>query len=484
MRETALFVLFTLLALPCIAESRWPSPRDGVYRIQGDVDLLGATVTMTHGSVLDLTEGTLRNGTVIGDESSLVVKEGKEVLEGIILQGHWCGKVEDRWFRLEGNSPYWIISNVFKFNDVSFYRDTYWLELWRPILINRDHMTVHGHDVTLYLPAYKGEAEKGKWGYKYRMECLFSNPVRESNGESFIFEDIHIEDNAAVIGKSGWGENLEEFRIYFYFEIVAREIVFRNVSSDGAGILVQVYNLWQHIDHLEMDRCTVKAGQFALEVGNLTREGYPGGTCDDILVHNCRFYQYSCQPYVGMLSVVGDNLAERMLIENCFFDATEKDGNLELSSVKHIVLRNNVMVNQFVNSYPLPSIERYDILGNTFHFRKRRANVSFGFGGKEIVFKNNQLIYEDEDVGFITFSPSVRSLEMVQNTFDFSAVQKITEHRTALALSGLSLAGGRLSMIRNKVVPPSVHGPNYFIFRLPKRIDNDLGNNFEGVLIR
>lgn len=484
MRKFLSIMVLTLVSLPCLAETGWPSPRDGVYRIQGEVDLLGAKVTMEAGSVLDLTEGILRNGTVVGNHSSLAVPGKEEVLEGVILEGDWCGKVEDLWFRLEGNSAYWIVSNVFKFNEVTFSRDAYWLERWYPIHINPKRMSVHGHDVTLYLPADKGEAEKGKWGYKYRKECLFSNPVREDPAESYLFEDIHIEDNAAAIGKPGWGEDLNEFRIYFYFEVFGRELVFRNVSSDGAGILVQVYNLWQHIDRLEMDRCTVKAGQFALEVGNLVREGYPGGTCDEILVHGCRFYQYPCQPFVGLLSVVGDNLVERMLIENCVFDATEKDGNFELSSVRHVTLRNNTLINQFTNSYPIPKIERYDVLDNTFIFRKHRSNCSFGLGGKEVVFKNNNLVYEDGEVGFISYSPSVRSLEMIRNTFDFSAVRTLTEHRTALALSGFSLSGGKLKMIRNKVIPPSAKSSNRFIFRLPQQMESSVGNRLEGVLIR
>ena len=482
MRKPLVTLLLLLLALPSLATSGWPSPRGGVYKIQGDVDLGGSTVTMVSGSVLDLTQGTLRNGTVVGNESSLSVRGENEVLEGVILKGSWTGKAEDRWFRLEGQSPYWVVSNVLKFNEVTFFRDAYWLERWYPISLNRDRMTVHGNGVTLYLPSDKGEAEKGKWGYKHRLECLFSNPVREGPGDTFVFEDIHIQDNAAAIGRPGWGGDLDEFRIYYYFEVVGRELVFRNVSSDGAGILVKVYNLWQHVERLEMDGCDVKAGQFAVEVGNLTREGYPGGSCDEIVIRHCRFYQYPCQPYVGLLSVVGDVLTERMLIENCIFDATEKDGNLELSSVRQITLRNNEMINQFVNSYTLPKIERYDVLGNTFRFRKHRTNDSFKFGGQEVVFKNNSLIYEDEDVGFITLTPLVRSIEMDKNVFDFSRVGEMTEARTAIALS--SVTGVKVRMHRNKVIPPAGKGKHLFIFRLPARMDSFVGNRLKGVDVR
>ena len=441
-------------------------------------------MVLDFGSTLDLTKGTLHNGRVVGNESRLSVSGRNDVLDGVTLEGSWCGKVEDRWFRLEGNSPYVILSNALKFNEVTFFRKDYWLDRWYPIVINRDWMKVHGNGVTLYMPADKGEAEKGEWGYRYRSECLFSNPIRDGQGESFLFEDIHIEDNASEIGKPGWGECMEEFRIYYYFEVIGREIIFRNVTSDGLGILVKVYNLWQHIDRLELEGCKVRAGEFAVEVFNLSESGYPGGTCDSIVLRDCSFYQYGIQPFVGLLSVVGNSLTEQMLIENCFFDATEKDGNLELSSVRHIVFRNNVMINQFINSYPLSKIERYDVLHNTFHFRKRRSGDSFGIGGKEVVFKDNRLVYEDEDVGFISAAPGVRSLQMVRNTFDFSAVRSMTQHREALALSSLDLTGGRLMMIRNAVVPPAAQGSNHFIFRLPKRMESSVGNSLEGVLVR
>lgn len=484
MRRTGCSLLLAMVAWTCLAAGGWPSPQNGVYRIEGQVDLGGATVTMVSGGVLDLSEGMLRNGTVVGNESRLSVPGGDEVLEGIVLKGSWRGKVEDRWFKLAGNSSYQIVSNVFKFNEVTFFRDAYWLDTWYPITINRDSMAVHGNGVTLYIPSEKGEVEEGKWGAKYRKECLFSNPLREGPGGSFLFEDIRIQDNADTIGKPGWGESMDRFRIYYYFEVIGRNLVYRNVSCDGQGILVKVYNFWQHIDRIEMDRCFVKAGQFAAEIASFPREGYPGGSCDEILVTNCQFYQYGIQPYSGLLSVVGETLTERMLIENCVFDATEKDGNLELSSVRHVILRRNRMINQFANSYPLPKIERYDILDNVFFFRKHRANDSFKFGGKEVLFKNNRLIYEDEDVGFITVTPTVRSLEMIRNTFDFSAVRSMKEHRTALALSGLTLAGGRLVMMRNKVVPSSPRGSNRFIFRIPERMESSVGNRLEGVLIR
>lgn len=485
MKRLMLLPLLLLVSWSCLAAVGWPAPQNGVYRIQGDVDLGGVTVTMVSGSVLDLTQGTLRNGTVVGNESSLSVRGEAEVMAGVILKGSWCGKAEDRWFRLEGNSPYWIVSNVFKFNEVTFFRDAYWLDRWYPITINPDHMAVHGNGVKFYLPSDKGEAVNGTWGYKYRLENLFGNVLRDGRPAGiYQFEDIHIEDNADNIGKPGWGEPMDRFRIYYYFSVIGKKTVYRNVSSDGQGILVKVYNFVQHVDSIEMEGCDVKAGQFAAEIASFPREGYPGGTCDEILIRNCRFYQYSCQPYVGLLSVVGDTLTDQMLIENCVFDATEKDGNLELSSVRHIVFRNNLMINQFVNSYPLPKIERYDILGNRFIFRKHRANCSFNFGGKDIVFKKNELIYEEEDVGFITAAPGVRSLEMVQNTFDFSAIRTLTENRTLLSLSRFSMTGGKLRMTRNKVIQSPAKGSNRIVFNLPNRMESYVGNRLGGVTVR
>ena len=482
-------ILVTILlfpaVIPCLAGSGWPSPAGGVYRIEGAVDLGGKTVTMEKGSVLDLTKGTLQNGTVIGQESSLSVSGDGEVMEGVILQGEWTGKVRDSWFRLAGNSPYWIVSNVCKFNEAVFTRDAYWMDRWHPILINRDSLVVHGNGVTLYMPSDKGDAEKGRWGYKYKKESLFTNPrsVGEPAG-AYVFEDIHIRDNAEAIGKPGWGQTMDEFRIYYYFEVIGREVSYRNVTCDGQGILVKVYNYWQHIDKVEMEGCSVKAGQFAAEIASFPRDGFPGGTCDLVVIRNCRFHQYAIQPYVGLLSVVGETPTEQMLVEDCTFDATEKDGNLELSSVRHIVFRRNTMVNQFVNSYQLPQIESYEIMDNTFIFRTHRSNDSFKFGGREILFKNNRLVYETEDVGFITVTPTVQNLQMLNNVFDFSTVDRIGPSRTALSLSSLALTGGRLVMKGNQVVPPRKETAHRFIFRLPSRTEGFVNNRLQGVDIR
>lgn len=478
-------ILYLLAFLLSPAAWAFPEAISGRYVITADEDLQGRFIQLEKGSTLVFQGGTLRNGVLVGNDTRLSVSGHDAVMGGVILEGTWCGPVEDRWFSLEGNSPYWIVSNVFKFNEVTFFRDAYWLDRWSPITINPDHMTVHGNDVKLYLPSDKGEAVSGTWGNKYRKENLFGNVLRDGRPAGiYQFEDIHIEDNADTIGKSGWGEPMDRFRIYYYFSVIGERIIYRNVSSDGQGILVKVYNFVQHVDCIEMDGCDVKAGQFAVEISNFPMEGYPGGACDEILIRNCRFYQYPCQPYVGLLSVVGDTLTDQMLIENCVFDATEKDGNLELSSVRHIVFRNNLTINQFVNSYPLTRIERFDILGNRFVFRKHRANCSFNFGGKDIVFKKNVLIYEEEDVGFISAAPGVRSLEMVQNTFNFSAIRTLTENRTLLSLSGLSLTGGKLRMTRNKVIQSPVKGAKRIVFNLPNRMDSYVGNRLGGVLVQ
>ena len=478
-------ILSILAAIPCLARFDWPSPVGGRYRIKGTVDLGGASVTLEKGSVLDLTEGILKNGTVIGQESSLSVRGDGEVMEGVILQGEWTGRVEDRWFRLEGNSPYWIVSNVCKFNDVSFTRPAYWLDRWHPILINRDSLVIHGNGVTLYIPTDKGEAEKGRWGYKYRKESLFNNPrtVGDPAG-TYFFEGIHIQDNAESIGKPGWGQKMDEFRIYYYFEVIGREVTYRDVSCDGQGILVKIYNYWQHVDKVEMEGCNVKAGQFAVEIASFPRDGYPGGTCDLVVIRNCRFQQYAIQPYVGLLSVVGETPTEQMIVENCEFDAKEKDGNLELSSVRHIIFRKNTLVNQFVNSYQFPLIESYEILDNTFFFTTHRGFDSFKFGGRDVLFKNNRLVYETDEVGFITVTPTVRSLEMLNNVFDFSAVEQVGPSRTALSLSSPVLSGGRLRMKGNQVVPPRKETAHRFIFRLPSRTDGFVNNRLEGVDVR
>ena len=160
-------VLLMLLMVCAGMAGASPLVDEGVYRVEGSVDLKGKTIRLEPGVTLDLTKGSLHNGKVVGNDSRLAVSGHDAVLDGVILEGTWCGPVEDRWFSLEeGNSPYWIVSNVFKFNEVTFFRDAYWLEMWNPVDINRHRMVVHGNGVRLYLPSDKGTLENGDWGAK------------------------------------------------------------------------------------------------------------------------------------------------------------------------------------------------------------------------------------------------------------------------------------------------------------------------------
>jgi len=455
-----------------------------IYKATGGVDLGGGTVALEEDTVVDLTAGTLRNGVLVGNHSSLVVDGNDEVLDNVSLRGTWKGKVCDLWFRQQGNSPYGILSSIMKFNEVRIERKEYWMDRWYPITLNGESMTVYGNGVSLFLPTEKGETVSTSWGQRYKKECLFCQPAdgNLSRG-AYCFKDIVIEDNAEAIGIEGWGQQMDPFRIYYYFEVIGRDVVFDHVSSDGGGILVKVYNFWQDIDRILMDGCTVRAMQFAVEIGNFPRKGYPGGSCKDLVIRNCSFYQYPVQPYVGLLSVVGETLTENILIENSEFDAAERDGNLELSSGRHIVLRGNRMTNQFLNSYSFPLTERYEATDNTFIFRRHVGNESFKFGGREVVFKDNRLLFMTDDIGFITIVPGIRSLSISDNIFDFSNVADMTSSRTVLSFPLPLILEGKIDLVRNRVVGPSYSGRHQFIFRLPAGTNAE-NNRFDGIEIK
>jgi len=484
MKRILLLLVTAVLSLPVFGREGSFLKDGQVYKAVGLVDLGGGTITLEEDTVVDLTSGTLRNGVLVGHHSSLAVKGDDEVLDNVSLKGTWKGKVCDLWFRQQGNSPYWILSSIMKFNEVRIEREEYWMDLWYPITLNGESMVVYGNGVKIFLPTEKGETISTSWGQRYRKECLFCQPPdgNLSRG-AYTFKDIEIEDNEDAVGVEGWGQKMDLFRIYYYFEVIGRDLVFDHVSSDGGGILVKVYNYWQDIDHIWMEGCSVRAMQFAVEIGNFPRQGFPGGSCKELVIRDCSFYQYPVQPYVGLLSVVGETLTESILIENSEFDAAERDGNLELSSGKHIILRGNRMTNQFLNSYSFPSIERYEATDNTFIFRKHVGNESFKFGGKEVVFKGNRLLFMTDDIGFITIVPGIRSLSISDNIFDFSHVESMTSSRTVLSLPRPLILEGNIELVRNRVVDPSYSGGHKFIFRLPA--GTNIGNNrFKGIEIK
>lgn len=70
---------------------------DTIYEIRYDFDLGGASVTIPAGCVLKFVGGKLSNGTITGNNTSIIATETR-IFDGVSLAGKWYGESNPIWF--------------------------------------------------------------------------------------------------------------------------------------------------------------------------------------------------------------------------------------------------------------------------------------------------------------------------------------------------------------------------------------------------
>lgn len=82
-------------------DSEGDEKQNTIYHIQYDYDLRGATVTIPEGCVLQFEGGSISNGTLVGNATS--IKAGQQRIFGnnIVISGEWkCQDIYDSWFAM------------------------------------------------------------------------------------------------------------------------------------------------------------------------------------------------------------------------------------------------------------------------------------------------------------------------------------------------------------------------------------------------
>ena len=461
-----LLLFLSVLMIPCLSGA-FPKAIGGVYSVRGVEDLKGGCVRLQKGSVLRIS-GQIRNGTVVGNGTALEIDGKGPVLDRVLLDGEWDGAITDGAFVYRSEDDHYpIVASMMHFNRVEFSRKAYWLKTWETIQVNRTSMDVYGNGVTLYLPEEKGPVDLTVWGPHYNKASLFATTLKAGGNLHYAFHDMRIIDNARVIGKPGWGHDTDKFRLYSYFGVMGRDILFDHIETDGGGAMAKMYNIAQPIDTVVFRHCSAKTVQFAVEVMNVRQD--VDYACRSISFENCRFTQYRCQCYVGLLSVVGDIPTDSLVMSDCVFDAREKDGNLELTSCKRIVMQGCTLHNTFIQSEHNNRIERYDCCGNSFHFHRHYGIRAYEFSGKKVIFKDNTLYYHTDEIGFITSHGGVEELYIENNTVDLSDVPRRTSSPVLMSLENLPVrSSARIYMDGNRVIPSSAPGSKRFQVYMPR----------------
>lgn len=75
-----------------------------IYRIQYDYDLNGETITLPTGCVLEFDGGSIKNGTITGNDTDIVADSNKQIFEDITFGGSFIiEKVSVKWFGAKGD---------------------------------------------------------------------------------------------------------------------------------------------------------------------------------------------------------------------------------------------------------------------------------------------------------------------------------------------------------------------------------------------
>ena len=148
---------------------------DTVFVIEDPINLnpnqspTSLTITLGAHSILSFTDdGSISNGTIIGNLSSIDFVGQKNRLSNIILQGTWIGPIRDLIFAYDTSpdiKPTFnkILNNLLLFRKIDLRRSEYFLE-WpavnSPFSISED-TEIDGNGATIYLSSNKGNTSTG-----------------------------------------------------------------------------------------------------------------------------------------------------------------------------------------------------------------------------------------------------------------------------------------------------------------------------------
>lgn len=472
---TSIFFVFSLLGLLQIQPLK-------AKTITEKLDLKGATLILSpNEDLLIKGRGRICNGTIIGDNSRIVVHSKKKwVMNCVELKGLWKGKIEDKVFKYKvfKKQDFQLVSNMFQFDSLYFSNRTYYLERWATIRMNSGDVFVEGNGVTFVLPSIKGGTNATDWGDMYKTYNMFSSTWLENT--HITVKDINIIDNQERI--KGWGEDVtvETPILYYYFSPGQTNLFFENVNSDGCGALLHTYS----IDHNNGDQifkhCNIRTSQFAIELGNRLQ-----AHTDKVIIEDCTINRYKNGIFVGPISIVGNaNQVDTVIIKNNVFNEPNV-GNVELKGAKYVSFCGNITTNMFCFTGSVQVPEKYECSGNHVILcsgETGKLMASMRIAGEEIVIKDNLFEITEKPFPCIEiFNPNaVKDLRIYRNTINYSPKE---DYNGFQCLFSFSAPNGNFVFFDNSFESPynEPHFCNYFP-KNSKRFEDVFGdriNNYK-----
>ena len=213
-----------------------------IYKIVGDIDLAGGTLTIANNSTLDFQGGSFSNGTITFSNTTIVANSSNYIFKNIIFKGSLkCSDFYVDWVGAsvsnEDNSDFIkqavIVSSTFRvpivFNSVIY-------NITKPIILDTltNNVTIKGNkariqkvnsittDITEAVPTYGGNVN-------INCACIFCI----TEGHYWTIRDLAF-----------YGGTTEAYNNYGIFIIKGSNFLIENIGFTYCSIAMYVFGLW------------------------------------------------------------------------------------------------------------------------------------------------------------------------------------------------------------------------------------------------
>lgn len=424
-----------------------------VYIIQYDYDLLGASIQVPAGSVLQFDGGSLSNGTIVGNATQISADK-TAIFKGITINGTWnVPEITSAWFgdATEDN----VIKRCFNLTDSNLYNKV----IIEDGTYNVDTLTNDTGAITLgsntevnLIGTIKQLPNSFTMGYVIDIEDKADNIHICGSGTI-------IGDKAEHTGTSGeWGHGINICNcsnvtvdgikildcwgdsVYIGYQAdFADSIILRNLTLDGSrrqGISIT------SAKNVLVDNCIIKNINGTAPRSGIDIEPNPGSVIDNIAIKNCVITD--CGGWGIDLYNVQINSMNNILIQNVIVDGC-KNGigstrayNITNITIDSVIIRNHSNYGLYL--YPndtLPSSYSADYLTAAYNVNIMNAYVDSQIVTQDSAYYSIWLWFNNGTINGCTFKDGtyIRSF----NTGDSDNVGQL-EH--GLTVSGCAIIAG------------------------------------------
>lgn len=228
------FLAISMQAPPTVLTEAMLKKAKNVFMVNKDFTLEGKTIEIPKGVIIVFSGGSMNNGTIIGNETELQVKQKKPAFGlNLVIGGHWnVSEVKDCWFDFD-TSPEFVSNQIIK-NLLAFSNDSTFC-----------HIIFDENRVYYFELPYKGRPDLGNTVSYRIVDGKKKRNYAELYNEEYSFLRIFtIPSNTHLTVNNTMKMLPTSVGAYFVFWEYGK----KNVTIDGSGV-ISGDNDWHRYDH-------------------------------------------------------------------------------------------------------------------------------------------------------------------------------------------------------------------------------------------